>query len=81
MAWFNDPDVQLTALISRHSIALDAEAKLKLETAFFYAIEMMDDKINSHLMETVSEVPPDSDGDADAVDYRKFLLQIFGDEK
>lgn len=76
VAWFNDPGVKLAALVSRHGIALDAEATSKLETAIVYAIEKMDDKINSHLMETVTEMPSDDDGDAGAVDYRK-ILQIF----
>jgi len=56
VAWFNDPGVRLSALMSAHGIVLDAEAAEKLETAIVYALEKMDEKVNSHLMESVSEV-------------------------
>jgi len=56
IAWFNDPDVKLAALVATLGIDLDADAKAKLETAIVYALEKMDEKVNSHLMETISVV-------------------------
>jgi len=42
--------------MAQHGIDLDDEAKGKLKTAIEYSVEKMDEKVNSHLMETVSEV-------------------------
>jgi hypothetical protein len=54
LAWFNDPEVKLAALMEQHNINLDVEARAKLETAIVFTLEKMDEKVDSHLMETVA---------------------------
>jgi hypothetical protein len=56
VSWFNDPDIRLAALMDEKGIVLDSEARAKLVTAIEYTIEKMDDKVDSHLMETFTEV-------------------------
>lgn len=52
VSWFNDPGIRLDALMDEKGIVLDSEARAKLVTAIEYTIEKMDDKVDTHLMET-----------------------------
>lgn len=56
VSWYNDPEIKLDALMAQHGIHLDAEARTKLVTTIEYAVEKMDEKVDTHLMETCVEV-------------------------
>jgi hypothetical protein len=50
VSWYKDAGIKLDALMEQHDIELDSEARDKLITTIDYAIEKMDEKVDSHLM-------------------------------
>jgi hypothetical protein len=56
ISWYKSAGIKLDSLMTERGIELDTAAREKLVTTIEYAVEQMDEKVDSHLMEITSEV-------------------------
>jgi hypothetical protein len=69
-SWFNDTDVKVAELLAKNNTVLDDEGFARLVNATVRALEAMDNKVDSHLME---DGAGGLDEDGDPITIRKHI--------